>query len=91
MVIRQLVEVGEAVEPITRRTKSKANWEQNPPRPTNGTPQLVRDHLERRLLDPRDRKFLISKFYQPVPNNSINLKEPGMRSGEKLRINGSDS
>ena len=77
-VIRQLVEVGEAVEPTTRRTKSKANGEQHPPRPTNGAPQLVRDHLERRLLDPRDRKFPISS-YQPVPNNSSNLKEPGIR------------
>ena len=79
-VIRQPLEVGEAAEPTTRRTKSKASGEQPPPRPTNGAPQLVRDHLEHRLLDPRDsNKFPISSSYRPVPNNSNNLKEPGIR------------
>ena len=76
VAIRQLVKVVVTVEQTTRRTK--ANGEQLPPQPTNGAPQLVRDHLERCLLDPRDRKFPISS-YQPVPENSSNLKNPRIR------------
>ena len=36
-------------------------------------------------------QVLNQRSQSPVPNYSINLKEPGMRSGEKLRLNGSDS